>query len=155
MIPYLAGCRMNIHLIVIQEMSTNFCSGQTTFLVVVFQCYPPTWLAWLVWLPITAQAANVASRRSNAAEFFIVFARVAHGYLWLSMDDVGEHHSTEVILNAALASMRDSGNWRMGLHVLTSPVLTSNDFSAVSEEGLEGSCRAWPDHAVPIVAFPS
>jgi len=71
------------------------------------------------------------------------------------MDDVGEHHSTEVILNAALASMRDSGNWRMGLHVLTSPVLTSNDFSAVSEEGLEGSCRAWPDHAVPIVAFPS
>lgn len=82
------GRMSNIHLIVIQEMSTNFSSGQTTFLVVVFQCYPPTWLAWLVWLAITAQAANVASRRSNAAEFFIVFARVAHGYLWMMLVSV-------------------------------------------------------------------
>ena len=70
------------------------------------------------------------------------------------MDEVGEH-STEVILNAALASMRDSGNWRIGLHVLTSPVLTRNDFSAVSEEGLEGWCPVWPRHAVPVVVFPS
>ncbi|CAL1167588.1 unnamed protein product [Cladocopium goreaui] len=92
------------------------------------------------WLKAIDVFAKLPAQRQlpNEVTHGAVAAACEKGQQWKSALHLCPRAANVVILNAALASMRDSGNWRMGLHVLTSPVLTSNDFSAVSEEGLEG-----------------
>eukprot|EP00435_Cladocopium_sp_Y103_P064098 s444_g25.t1 len=107
------------------------------------------------WLKAIDMFAKLPAQQQlpNEVTHGAVAAACEKGQQWKSALRLCLCAANVVARNAALASMRDSGNWRMGLHVLTSP----NDFSVVrgGEGGPKLQSRKVKQARVDAISFSS